>query len=147
MQKFNENFLFIFGIFLGSIFYVILSFIPIVGPFIAGIISGKFSNGKLKRGFFSGVFSGIFGVALLAFLLYREIHSLNFFAKIFFTGIFIFWNFFAIILAAIGGVVGAVIFKKNKQQCKRERTFVLCNKCKTANMKGEKYCFKCGEKL
>ncbi|MEM2918614.1 MAG: DUF5518 domain-containing protein [Candidatus Altiarchaeota archaeon] len=147
MQKFNRALSLIFGIFFSSLLYVILSFIPIFGPLIVGIISGKFSNGDIKHGFLAGLFSGIFGSALLSFLLYSEIHSWNFFAKIIFTGIFIFWNFFSILLTMIGGVLGAIIFRVNKTEEKERKVFLLCNKCKTANLKGEKYCFKCGEKL
>jgi hypothetical protein len=161
MSNFKAYISILLGICVGSLLYVILNLIPIIGPLLVGITSGKISNGGLKRGFFVGLLSGIIGYLLVLFIFSQWIQSWNIIGKLFVGTLLLLWNFFGIILTGIGGVIGVIFFPFSKRggvytlnkSRKKEgenniKTFVVCKKCKTANPKGEnKYCSSCGEEL
>ena len=149
MPKLRNIFSFFLSIIVGSFLYVILNLVPIAGPIAVGVVAGKFSGNDMKRGFFAGLFSGIVGFLLVFFVFYRWIYEWGIFGKLFIGLILIVWNFFAIVFAGIGGVIGAGFFKeKKKEKVNREerKTLVLCKKCKAANPKENKYCNSCGKR-
>ena len=53
---------------LGVLFTVILEWIPIIGPLMAGIFIGVMAGGRIK-GFLAALFSGIIGLVLFSFIL------------------------------------------------------------------------------
>jgi len=155
MFKIKDTIKILFSIIFSSLLYVILNLIPIIGPVIVGIISGKISNVRgVKKGFIIGISSGIIGFLLILFIFHKGVYSWNIFGKILIGSFLILWNFFGIILSGIGGVIGVSLFgiernekQENYEEEKDKRTFILCKKCKIANLKGSKFCRNCGEKL
>jgi len=52
---------FIFAVIIGFIAMIILGYIPIIGPIIAGIISGFLAGGGIRNGAIAGFLSGNIG--------------------------------------------------------------------------------------
>ncbi|MBU4265594.1 MAG: zinc ribbon domain-containing protein [Candidatus Altiarchaeales archaeon] len=160
------------GTLVGSSLYVVLNWIPLVGPFIVGLTAGRIAKG---RGFLVGFFSGIFGFAFLLFFVFpRWGISGNFFLM----WIMLFWNFVGIVLAGLGGSFGSAarrrsgfsyqfgsgrgrIFgsrggrgsgqggekKTEKDSIEAPEVLVVCPKCGGSNPDGASECDACGGAL
>ncbi len=142
----KDTFSLVLGIIVGAPLYVILNFIPLVGPFLSGFTAGKISQGGLKNGSLAGFFSGVIGSLLIFSLFSGWVYSWGFLSKFLVGGFLLLWNLVGIILTTIGGIVGAIFHPKKESQEER-KILVVCKNCKSTNPKGKKYCDSCGEKL
>lgn len=147
---------FIFGITIGSLLYVILNFIPLIGPFLAGVTTGKFSR-NLKQGILGGFLSGVVGSLLVFFIFSNWLYTWSIFGKFLAGSFLLIWNLVGIIFTTLGGIIGSAFSfqkriwerftpEKEEEEVKR-KILVVCKNCKTANPKGREYCKSCGEKL
>jgi len=160
------------GTLVGSSLYVVLNWIPLVGPFIVGLTAGRIARAK---GFLVGFFSGIFGFAFLLFFVFpRWGISGNFFLM----WIMLLWNFVGIVLAGLGGSMGSStgrrsgfsyrfgsgrgrIFeslggkesgpegekKTERDSIKAPDILLVCPKCGGSNPEGASNCKACGGAL
>jgi len=160
------------GTLVGSSLYVVLNWIPLVGPLIVGLAAGRIAR---ARGFLVGFFSGILGFAFLLFFVFPQWGiSGNFFLM----WIMLFWNFVGIVLAGLGGSMGSAtgrgsgfsyrfgsgrgrIFgsrggigsgprgekKTEKESIEAPEILVVCPGCGTGNPEGASNCKSCGGAL
>ncbi len=159
----NKNLRIITGTLVGSLIYVILNWIPLLGPLSAGLAGSRIAKG---RGFLVGVLSGIFGFAVLLFFVFpRWGISGNFFLM----WILLFWNLIGIILAGLGGLMGYTTkrwsgfsyqFGSGGVSGRREKErrdsidepgtpemLVICPACGSSNPDGSVRCNFCGGPL
>ncbi|RLI94108.1 MAG: hypothetical protein DRO94_03620, partial [Candidatus Altiarchaeales archaeon] len=52
----------------GSILYIFMVWAPVIGPLITGFMVGLVSGDNARRGFFTGLFSGILGFSILIYI-------------------------------------------------------------------------------
>lgn len=163
------------GTLVGSPLYVVLNWIPLLGPFIVGLTAGRIAK---ARGFLVGFFSGIFGFAFLLFFVFpRWGISGNFFLM----WIMLLWNFVGIVLAGLGGSMGSAtrrrpgfsyrfgsgrgrIFgsrggnesgsredkgaeKESIDEPRAQEILVVCPNCGNSNPDGSERCRSCGGAL
>ncbi len=159
------------GILVGSSLYVVLNWIPLLGPFMVGLTAGRIAR---ARGFLVGFFSGILGFAFLLFFVFpRWGISGNFFLM----WIMLLWNFVGVVLAGLGGSMGSAarrgpafsyrfgsgrgrIFgsrggsesgpgenRAEKDSIEAPEILVVCPKCGTGNPDDASNCKFCGGAL
>ena len=160
------------GTLVGSSLYVVLNWIPLVGPFIVGLTAGRIARAK---GFLVGFFSGIFGFAFLLFFVFpRWGISGNFFLM----WIMLLWNFVGIVLAGLGGSMGSAARRRSgfsyrfgsgrgkifglregrgsepggekraeRDSIKAPDILVVCPNCGNSNPDGSERCKSCGGAL
>jgi len=160
------------GILVGSSLYVVLNWIPLLGPFMVGLTAGRIAR---VRGFLVGFFSGILGFAFLLFFVFpRWGISGNFFLM----WIMLLWNFVGIVLAGLGGSMGSAarrrpgfsyrfgsgrgrIFgsrggsesgpggekKTERDSIEAPEILLVCPKCGGSNPDGASNCKSCGGAL
>lgn len=141
------------GILVGSPLYFVLNWIPLLGPFISGFISGRITGG---RGFLVGFLSGISGFALLVFLAFPRLGISN---SLLLMWVMLFWHFIAIIISAVGGALGSAsgVMKGFSWAMGREarperrevsaEVLIVCSRCGTGNAEISARCKECGEAL
>jgi len=159
------------GTLVGSSLYVVLNWIPLLGPFIVGLTAGRIAKAK---GFPVGFFSGIFGFAFLLFFVFPR---WGISGNVFLMWIMLLWNFVGIVLAGLGGSVGSAarrsgfsyrfgsgrgrIFeslrgkesgpegekKAEKDSIKAPEILVVCPKCGGSSPDGASRCNACGGAL
>lgn len=54
-----------FGISVGSVLMVIVGWIPVIGPLLAGISAGIVTRGEMRKGVLVGFLSGLIGIIIL----------------------------------------------------------------------------------
>lgn len=96
----------------GGVLYMLLNWIPIVGPLAAGFAVGYTLKENPLNSFRAGAYSAAIGWLTLIVLLGRagffnpsEIGNLTLLLVIW---ILVVWNFFGILLAGVGGVIGSL---------------------------------------
>jgi hypothetical protein len=56
------------GVFVGFLLMLLIGWIPIFGPFLAGVVAGILAHGGVGRGAFAGFLSGIMAAIILGLL-------------------------------------------------------------------------------
>ena len=95
------------GTLVGSSLYVVLNWIPLLGPFIVGLTAGRIAR---ARGFLVGFFSGIFGFAFLLFFVFPR---WGISGNVFLMWIMLLWNFVGIVLSGLGGSMGSAAKRRS----------------------------------
>ena len=89
----------------GFVLMIILGWLPVVGPLIAGVVAGLMAEGGLRRGALTGLLAGIFGGVTLALIL-MNVDPATFAPLGFSVG---FLGNLMLAILSVGGVVGALI--------------------------------------
>jgi hypothetical protein len=105
------------GVFSGFLLMLLIGWIPVLGPLLAGMVAGILANGGVGRGAFAGFLSGIMAAIILTLLVtlwgLLELGPL----EALLGGLTTFWV--ALILSAgaalfglVGGIIGGAIVGK-----------------------------------
>ncbi len=158
----------LYGLALGSLVYVPLVLVPIIGPLFAGISAGKIAKMRPQQGFLLGVASAAIGFLLWVFLVFPffNLRPDTILSEIFWM-LFILWNLFCILLAGIGGLLGSMLslsdrmffsHKGTNDKISRETVeenangsnapvYVICPACATSNAEDAVRCINCGKEI
>ncbi len=139
----------ILAVTIGASLYVLLFWIPLIGPVIAGLYTGKIAHSGMRKGLIAGFFSGISGFVFLSLYVFPRWGVFNNFLL---TWIILLWNSFGIILTTIGGAFGSILLtrsggEKERRHEESSHTLIVCPNCGFANPEGQKYCNSCGTHL
>jgi hypothetical protein len=93
------------GVSAGFVLMIILGWLPIVGPLIAGVVAGLMAEGGLRRGAVTGLLAGTFGGVALALIL-TSVDPATF-APLGFSVDFL--GSFMLAILSVGGTIGALI--------------------------------------
>jgi len=101
------------AVFSGGVLYVGLNWIPIIGPIIVGFLVGYTVKENPRNGFRLGVYSATLGAAMIAVILgnsglFNMAGSGTLLAMLI-AWILIIWNLVGILLAGLGGMLGALV--------------------------------------
>jgi len=170
----REIFSDVMAVLIGTLLYVGLNWIPIIGPISVGIISGYISGGNFKKGFTVGLLSASFGfLAILAIIskfgIFTQLFDLSITTLMImlFLWILLLWNLVSIFLTGLGGILGSLISPRKlfvKPGGKDEpiridvpkdeitsryntKTYIICPNCGTGNLDSLENCTSCGLKL
>jgi len=141
----------------GTVMYILLNWIPVIGPVIVGFIAGLISKGSVKRRFFSAVLSAILGSAILMFFIFSKLEI----RSILLWWIIILWNLAGIASAGIGSILSRIIsstadvvseFRRfdstiHGERDKRTISFNICPNCGMSNPDNNVYCAYCGSTM
>ena len=136
----------------GSILYIFMVWAPVIGPLITGFMVGLVSGDNARRGFFTGLFSGILGFSILIYIFFRL--DINNFISIFLLWVLILWNLIGIAFIVLGSVMGAITFSplrsigfvmgRKKRNEPEMKTFIICRNCGSSNQESNEFCRVCG---
>jgi len=145
------------GIIAGGILYSAVVWIPIIGSFMTGFVTGYISKGDMKRGFFVGLLSGICGFTLLIYLITGHLSVIsNEIINILILWVITLWNITGIFFSGLGGAIGAMtslssdIFVgkwRSKSGVGKVKTYIICPNCGSSNSESAKTCRSCGTVL
>ncbi|MEA3254281.1 MAG: zinc ribbon domain-containing protein [Candidatus Altiarchaeota archaeon] len=146
----------LFAVLAGSLLYVILVWIPLIGPLIVGLTAGWIARCNVRKGFFIGVLSGFTGFLYLVHIAFPD---MNFFL----WWIFLVWNLFAFLFTGVGAVLGSMMSKTNEfftyyknsfaggnkpyEPQAEVYTLIICPNCGLSNPEESVYCSSCGNPL
>ncbi|MFH0861316.1 MAG: hypothetical protein V1921_08950 [Candidatus Altiarchaeota archaeon] len=147
---------------LGSLLYLGLNWIPIVGPLSAGFIAGRLGRATPNNSFKLGVISGAIGFVTILFMSARwGVFDTIGLGRIFsglMVWIVVVYNLFGILLTGVGAYVGSV-FTSAKRLFRTDgrvyqpfsglsgsdvRTYRICRECGTSSLEPEAKCANCG---
>lgn len=145
----------------GTLLYMGLSWVPLIGPLVVGFVTGWIRAGTTKEGFNAGIISGTVGFISLMILLSTIGIFENSGYKVVITllvlWIIFLWNLMGVLLCGIGGFAGSLVrsthmfFEKRAgtgvSQKKGAKTFLICSDCGVGNLNTEKICTSCGNQL
>ncbi len=166
MFRIGRFLLLMLGITTGAFLYIGFNWVPIIGPVLIGVFIAKLAKPSVRDGFFAGVLAGLFGFILLtgAILAYGlgwfMTSTIKIVALILLAWIFLLWNLAGILLTGLGCALGSAVFRvgrivektqelfgKKDREVTDLRNVVLCKNCGVENLKGNRYCSICGEKI
>lgn len=147
----------LFAVLAGSLLYIILVWIPLIGPLIVGLTVGWIARCNVRKGFFIGVLSGFTGFLYLIYVAFPDMNFLLWWG-------FLVWNLFASLFTGVGAVLGSMMstttefFSKFDRFERRKRKdiyvhepkvpiFIVCPNCGTSNTEDECYCSSCGNPI
>lgn len=159
----KETLRILFAVLVGSLIYIPLVLIPLLGPLITGLVAGWISKTSTKRAFFIGVISGTLGFLFLVFIV---VPNWNLRLNLFLWWIFFIWNLIAILFTGVGASFGSMIsstaeffsdfrrfrIKDRGKGEERKRfyeseaeihTFIICPNCGISNPEESEYCSNC----
>ncbi len=153
MPNIKEIFSTTLAVITGTAMYILLNWIPIIGPLIVGFIAGFIAKGSVKRRFLSGVLSAIIGFVILLLFVFSK-WGLN---NILLLWIILLWNLTGIVFAGIGSILGSMISSTADMMSKFRRfdssihqytgktiRFNICPNCGISNPTDAVYCTSCG---
>jgi hypothetical protein len=158
----------LYGLALGSLIYVPLALVPVIGPLAAGLSAGKAAKVRPPQGFLLGVGSAAVGFLLWVFLVFPffNVRPDNLPLGIFWL-LFALWNLFGAMVAGIGGVLGSMLSLSERVFSSRNGTnrgragktgeeipnesdapvYVICPACATSNTEDAVHCINCGKEI
>jgi hypothetical protein len=163
-MKLNKSLSYVLTLLVGCLTYVGINWIPIAGPLIVGVVVGYLRRVGPKDGFKTGIYSGILGFAVIAFLFYRA-HVFNLdgvgkLTSILILWVFLLWNIVGILLAGVGGAVSSMVFHAHdffgrvfdyapeRSHSKDDVTsYLICSNCGMGVSEGSVDCPSCGGKI
>lgn len=158
----------LYGLALGSLIYVPLALVPVIGPLAAGLSAGKAAKVRPPQGFLLGVGCAVSGFLLWVFVVFPffNVRPDNLLSGIFWL-LFALWNLFGALVAGVGGVLGSLASLSERVFSSRSVTnggrsgkteeaipnessapvYVICPACATSNTEDAIYCINCGRKI
>ncbi len=142
----------------GALLYMILNWIPVIGPLFMGRRVGRMVKGHPMKGAGIGILSAVVGFFCLNVFIFP---NWDIFGRILLIG----WNFIGIIFAGIGGAIGSMTSAISDLKISGDRrnaytnafhtfksesdvkTLIICPNCSFTNPEGRAYCGSCGAKL
>jgi hypothetical protein len=147
----------------GGLLYVVLNIIPLIGPLAAGFLTGYWAGGGFKRGFKTAALGAVVGSIAVAYAFIRfgisDSAGVSQLMLLFMAWVLLVWNLVGILLAAVGGGVGALgkevytvipknlidSFKVGKDTPGLE--YMVCPECGQGNVTSATSCIGCGKPL
>ncbi len=158
-----------FTILIYSCMYMVLCFVPLLGPLIIGFYIGKRVKG-IKEGLLMALISGITGFFILSFFIFPYIYK-----NIFLGTFVILWQFISIVFIMIGSIFGCMLYELknmtydfgyrgiyrthgrdgayksyNESESKKGediKTYVICPICGESNDEYVRKCKSCGAEI
>jgi hypothetical protein len=100
------------SVLVGAVLYSLLNWIPLIGPFAAGVLVGYLVGGGFNRGLRHAAVSAALGAAAIAYALVfydpLSLRTVPAVTLLFISWILLVWNTAGIAVASIGGGFGAV---------------------------------------
>ena len=158
MIEFKERISTVSVILFGALLYMILNWIPVIGPLFMGMRVGRMVKGHPMKGAGIGILSAVVGFFFLNVFIFP---NWDIFGRVLLIG----WNVIGIIFAGIGGAIGSMksaisdfkisgdkrntntnLFQTFKSG-NNVKTLVICPNCSSTNPEGREHCGSCGAKL
>lgn len=130
----------------GSALYIVLNWIPILGPFLSGMVAGSLSKGYWKKGATIGLFSAVLGFLFLALFIFP---LWGIYQNVLVLWILLLWNLIAIVFSTLGGLFGSMGSLASSFQKFQPpgRALVICPSCGESNPEGTTRCRICGNEI
>ncbi len=138
---------------IGTVMYILLNWIPVLGPLITGFITGFIARGRAMRRAVAGILSAILGFAILMFFVFSKWG----FGNILLLWMILFWNFTGIVFTVMGSILSSMLsttadfiseFRRFESVIPRAGTktirFNICPNCGIRNPENAVYCQSCG---
>jgi len=144
----------------GAALYLVLNWVPLLGPLAVGLTVGYLVGGGFRRGFQSGLVSSLLGCALVVLAVYHMIPQGASFSNLpwlFMVWVLAVWNLAAVALTCVGAGFGAVgkdlksmippklmeIFSPINE--KDSVDYIICPICGSGVKLDSSYCSECGK--
>lgn len=141
----------------GTVMYILLNWMPIIGPLIVGFIAGVIAKDGPKRRILAGILSATSGFVILMLFVFSK-WGLN---NILLLWMLLFWNFTGIIFAGIGSILSQMISTTadlisefrgfdsaiHRQTGAKTIRFSVCPNCGISNPENAVYCTSCGSMM
>ncbi len=151
----------ILAVTVGTLLYIVLNWIIIIGPLLSGFITGRIARCGLKRGFLIGILSAALGFGVLIYAINFANIGIGDPWNILLLWIFLLWNLVGLLFSGIGGALGSALsepidfsssFRKHRKKRVSEKepgteVYVICPNCGFSNPEQNEYCNSCGTRL
>jgi len=152
----------LFASLFGGLLYVALNWIPIIGPFAVGVLTGYLVGGGFRQGFKYGAYAAAIGSAITAYLLLKYglgSEPVNTMLLLFLGWVLVIWNTAGVVVAGLGGGFGAIgkdiksvipqdLIKMFRPSAPKPSTdYIICPMCGQGNVSEAKTCIGCGKPL
>jgi hypothetical protein len=153
---------FVLGTAVGAIFYVPLTLVPIIGPLLAGYVSGRIAKTGVTTGIILGGVSSCLGFIAWINFIYPQVNgSLDSTLSWVFLWVFVIWNITSIVFMIGGAVIAGIQNTADKIKIMSRipedetmntefnvtNTFIVCPNCGSANPENSDKCSFCGAQI